>query len=139
MKVICSEFIVKPFISGFLATFAFHQGLFSVFYLLGLNAQPPYNLMPTAPFGVPSVLSLAFFGGLWGILIWQAVRSRASKIQLVGSVILGAIGPTAVAFLVVFPLKGIEVDARFIPAGLLLNAAWGLGLWLFMRLFRNVA
>ncbi|MCB0420549.1 MAG: hypothetical protein KDD61_06120, partial [Bdellovibrionales bacterium] len=47
---------------------------------------------------------------------------------------MGALGPTIVAFFVVFPIKGVDVPISFFPVGLLLNGAWGFGLWIFMSL-----
>lgn len=57
---------LKAFIAAFLATLIFHQGLFGLFYLADILPKAPYNMTPTGPLGVPSVLSLALWGGLWG-------------------------------------------------------------------------
>ena len=84
------------------------------------------------PLGVPSVLSLAFFGGLWGMLLWLFVGRLAGVKFWLGHVLVGAIGPTAVAMLVVFPLKGLEASAQTWVGGLLLNGFWGLGVAVFM-------
>jgi hypothetical protein len=46
---------------------------------------------------------------------------------------LRAFGPTLVAMLIVFPMKGLPVSASLFAMGLLLNAFWGLGLWLLMQ------
>lgn len=124
---------VLAFSGGFLSTLLFHQGLVGLFYAMGLAPMAPFNMTPTAPLGVPSVISLAFFGGLWGMLVWAFVRNAPERKKIIRSVAYGAIGPTAVAFLVVFPLKGVTVPLAFIPFGLVLNGAWGLGLWLFMK------
>jgi len=56
-------------------------------------------------------------------------------------IVLGAVGPSLVALLVVFPLKGQPVAGGGKPAiiagALLLNGMWGLGVALLMRLFRG--
>lgn len=124
----------KAFISGFLATLIFHQGLFGVFYLIGMVPMAPFNMSPVAPFGVPSVLSLAFFGGLWGIVLWALLGRSGKPVFWMGNVIVGAIAPTAVAMLVVFPIKGWEVSAQTWTGGLMLNGFWGLGVALFLIL-----
>ena len=112
---------LKAFVSGLLATLIFHQGLFAVFYFV-------------PPLGIPAVFSLAFFGGLWGIVLW-AILGRFGGFKFwLGNVIVGAIGPTAVAMLVVFPLKGIAVTAQTWVGGLILNGFWGLGVALFLVL-----
>lgn len=125
---------LKAFVSGFLATLIFHQGLFAVFYFAGAVGSPPFNLTPVPPLGVPSVISLAFFGGLWGIVIWALIGRMKSLGFWSLSIILGAIGPTAVAMLVVFPMKGIEVTAQTWVGGVVLNGFWGLGLAIFLTL-----
>jgi len=129
---------VKAFVAGFLATLIFHQGVFALFYLAGSVQQPPFDMAPTDPLGVPQVLSLAFWGGLWGIVIWWLIRGMESIGYWVSAMLLGAIGPSAVALFVVFPIKGMGVaggwDPKIIVGALILNAAWGLGLALVMRL-----
>jgi len=87
---------IKAFVAGFLATLIFHQGLFALFYLAGVVPAAPFNLTPVPPLGVPSVVSLAFFGGLWGVAIWAIAGRLNGALYWLGHVILGAIGPTAV-------------------------------------------
>lgn len=127
---------IKSFLAGFLSTLVFHQGLLGTFYLLKIAPIAPFNMTPVPPLGVPSVLSTAFFGGLWGFVIYLLIKSSSGKSFWLKGIIYGAIGPTAVALLVVFPLKGIEVKPVFIVFGLLLNAAWGLGNNVFLKLFK---
>lgn len=129
----------KAFVAGFLATLIFHQGVFGLLHLAGWIASPPFNMTPTEPLAVPQVLSLAFWGGVWGIAIWLLIRRLRSAAYWLGAVVLGAIGPSLVALFVVFPLKGMAMAGGWSPGiligALLLNGAWGLGLALFMRLF----
>ena len=94
----------------------------------------PFNMAPTKPFGVPAVVSLAFFGGLWGVVIAKLVMKSSPAKQLMKWIIYGAIGPTAIAIVLVFPLKGIHFNPRIVPAGLLLNGVWGLGCYLIMQI-----
>lgn len=125
---------IKAFVAGFLATLIFHQGLFAVFYLAGAVPAAPFNLTPVPPLGVPSVISLAFFGGLWGVAIWAIAGRLKGALYWLGHVILGAVGPTAVAMLIVFPMKGLAVSAQTWVGGLILNGFWGLGVAVFMVL-----
>ncbi|WP_417566675.1 hypothetical protein [Marinobacter sp.] len=129
----------KAFVSGFFATLVFHQGLLALFWLAGIVPMAPFNLSPAPPLGVPAVVSLAFFGGLWGMVLWLILGRLAGVKFWLGHVIVGAIGPTAVAMLVVFPLKGIDVSAQTWVGGLLLNGFWGLGVAAFMRLMGTKA
>jgi hypothetical protein len=125
---------VTVFAAGFLATLLFHQGVFALLYGVGIVPMPPFNLEPTEPLGVPSVLSLAFWGGLWALPVWAAVQRRPADRQLWPTVGLGAVGPSLVAYFVVFPIKGIELPfLLFLPIALLLNGAWGFGVWWLVR------
>ena len=127
---------LKAFVGGFLATLLFHQTLFGALYFAGLAPAPPFNLNPVAPLGVPAVLSLSFFGGLWGVVLWAIIgRFYAAKYWAL-AVLIGAIGPTAVAMLLVFPMKGIDVSMQTWVAGLVLNGFWGFGTALLMKLFK---
>ncbi len=127
---------VRAFVAGFLSTLVFHQGVFAIFHLLGF-LPAPYSLASTAPLGVPAVISLAFWGGVWGIPIWYLMRHATHAAYWIRAILFGAIGPTVVALLVVWPLKGrpfaADWDVKVWVLGLILNGAWGLGLALFMR------
>ena len=129
----------KSFLAGFLSTLVFHQGLLALLVAGGMTTRKPWGMAPTPPLGVPAVLSLAFFGGLWGILLWEIVRNRTGAAKWVAALVLGAVAPTLVALFVVFPLKGLAVGGGWKPdivvGALLLNGAWGLGVVVFMRLF----
>ena len=129
----------KAFLAGFLSTLVFHQGVLALLHGFRMTPRNPWVMTPTPPMGVPSVLSLAFWGGLWGIALWLMIRRTAGSKYWLLSVVLGAILPTLVAFFVVFPMKGQPVGGGWKPdliiGALLLNGAWGFGVALFMRLF----
>lgn len=124
---------LKAFVAGFIATLVFHQGLFTLFHAAGMVPVSAYNMTPTAPMGVPAVLSLAFWGGVWGWPVAWLIRNDRGALYWLKAIVLGAIGPTAVAMLLVFPLKGLPVEAKTVVGALLLNGAWGLGVGLWMR------
>ena len=126
----------KAFIAGFLATLVFHQGLLALLYASSIVPVAPFNMDPTSPLGVPKVISLAFWGGLWGLPIWYLIKTSTGRAFWLKSLIYGAIGPTAVALLVVFPVKDLPVKAAMIPIGLILNGGWGIGTSLLMRAMR---
>ncbi len=125
---------LKAFPAGFIATLVFHQGVFAILHYAGILPYAPFNMKATPPLGVPAVISLAFFGGLWGIPIWLMVKNATGAMYWIKVIAFGAIGPTAVAMGVVMPLKGVPFNPTFLVFGLILNAAWGLGLGLLMRL-----
>lgn len=128
---------LRAFTSGFVATLVFHQGVWSLLFMAGA-VPPPYNMTPTPPFGVPQVISLAFWGGVWGLSIWALLRAHNGVAYWARALVFGALGPSLLALAVVFPLKGQAFmaawDIKIIVGALILNAAWGVGLAAFMRL-----
>ena len=132
---------VKAFIAGFLSTLVFHQGLLALFYLAGAFPRVPYDLAAVPPLGIPAVISLAFWGGVWGAAIWPLLKNATAAVYWLRALVIGAIGPSAVALFIVFPLKGMLIaaggDPKLIVGALILNAAWGLGMALLMRLMRR--
>jgi hypothetical protein len=131
---------VLAFVAGFLSTLVFHQGLLAAFRAAGATEETPYSLKRTAPLGVPEVLSLAAWGGVWGVLLWLGLRAVGGGWPYWAlAVVAGAIGPTLVALLVVFPLKGRPQAAgglaTLVGGALVLNGAWGFGVALLMKLF----
>lgn len=133
--------IVKWFIAGFIATLIFHQGLLGLLYLAGISPRAPFNLAATAPLGIPQVLSLAFWGGVWAVALAPLLANLTASRWWLGWMVAGAIGPSAVALFIVFPLKGMPMaggwDPKLIIGALLLNGAWGLGCAVALRLMRS--
>ena len=134
---------VLAFLAGFGSTLLFHQGLLFLLHRAGASPRPAYAMAPAPPFGVPQVLSLAFWGGVWAMaLLPLLARWQGSWRELVAWLVAGAIGPTLVALLVVMPLKGMRVagggNPKLIVGALLLNGAWGIGTALLLRLLRRL-
>ncbi len=129
---------LKSFIAGFLATLTFHQGLVAVLAATGVIGASAYNLSPTEPLGVPAVISLAFWGGVWGIVLWLLVRPSRGAMRWFWAAVVGAIGPTAVALLVVLPLKGVDVGLGMVPIGMVFNGVWGVGTLLLLNALRRI-
>lgn len=128
----------RAFLAGFVATLVFHQGVLWLLYQAGTVGRAPWNMAPVPPFGVSAVISLAFWGGLWGIVLWLLVRRFTGVTRWVAAVGLGALLPSLVALAIVFPLKGGAFfaggDPKILVGALLLNGAWGLGVVLLMHL-----
>jgi hypothetical protein len=134
---------LKAFLAGFFSTLIFHQGLLAILHAAGATPRAAYSLDPVRPLGVPAVLSLAFWGGVWGILLWLVIAGAQGPRYWLLALLLGAVAPSAVALLVVLPLKGQPAGGGWKPAviigALLLNGAWGLGVAALMRLFHRSA
>ncbi|MGH8456038.1 MAG: hypothetical protein ACRETW_11465 [Stenotrophobium sp.] len=129
---------LKAFIAGFVSTLVFHQGLLGLLHLAGITPFAPYSMTATGPLHVPQVISLSFWGGVWGIVLWLLIANARGAVYWSRAAIIGAIGPSVVAWFVVMPLKGMGMaggwNPHIIAGALLLNAAWGLGVALIMRL-----
>ena len=131
--------ILKSFVAGFISTLIFHQGLFHLLYLAGKIPKPAWDMTAVAPMNVPAVISLAFWGGVWGVALGLMIRKQKNARQWLLAIILGALLPSIVALLIVFPLKGAAFAANWDPkmwiGAFLLNGAWGLGVLLIMKAF----
>lgn len=121
---------VRWFGAGALAVPLFHQVLLLILNAIGWVDRRPFTLSPTEPFGIPQVVSLSFWGGVWGIVlgfVLARIHERAKYWAV--ALIFGAVAPTLVAIAVVAPLKGqpVVLDPKMILIGLLVNGAWGIG------------
>jgi len=128
---------LKLFVAGFLATLVFHQGLMAVLHAAGISPRAAWNLTAVPPLGVPQVVSLAFWGGLWAIAIALGMRVSGLSGTWVW-VLAGALLPSIVALGLVMPMKGIPVDGKIVVGALLLNAAWGWGVAICLQLMTRI-
>ncbi len=128
---------VKAFIAGFVSTLVFHQGVLALLHAADPKVPAPFNMAATAPLHVPAVISLAFWGGVWGIVLWLLIRNLAGAQHWIAAIAIGALGPSVIAWFVVMPLKGLGMmggwDPKIFVGALILNAAWGVGVALIMR------
>ncbi len=128
----------KAFLAGALAVLVFQLGLAAMLTLAGLAPFPIYPMTPVPPFGVPQSLNWAFWGGLWGLVLFFVLRGRDGVGYWLTAILFGAIVVSAVLFFVVLPLKGQPVafgyDMKLWSLVGSLHAAFGLGFAVFMRL-----
>jgi hypothetical protein len=131
---------IFAFLSGVIAVFVFHQGVLSVLYAVGFTARAPFPMQPTKPFGLPVIWSLAFWGGVWGLIFAAVDRGFPRGVRYwIWTLVFGALAPTLVAWFLVAALKGQPLGGGWkgsaMITGLLVNGAWGLGTALFLRAF----
>jgi hypothetical protein len=137
--------VVAGFVAGFVAVLLFHQGMATILNAAHFGTIKEFPTGLTHPFGVPKIWSLAFWGGIWGIvfaLIFFRFREGAG--YWVGALVFGAIAPSLVAWLVVAPLHGQPAGhgwhAVGVITGLLVNGAWGIGTaWILRRMTQPLA
>lgn len=128
------------FIAGFIATLVFHQIGLLLLHFAGMTPAMPYNMRPVPPLHVPQFVSLAFWGGVWGVVfvLAESAIARSPGGYWVGAIVFGAVFPTVFSWLVVAPLKGLPLGYGFRFPGLLVgpivNGLWGLGTAVFLQL-----
>jgi hypothetical protein len=127
------------FIAGFLATLIFHQLTLALLWFIKLAPFAPFPMSPTKPFGVPALFSLAFWGGIWGMVFALVHGYFPARFGYwLTSFLFGAFFPSLVALLVVLPLKNKPMGGGWSPALLitafLVNGAWGVGTGLILKL-----
>src|SRR5262249_33285115 len=92
---------------------------------------PPYPTRGVPPFGVPLIIDLCFWGGLWGAVFGLVIpRMPASSPMWVRGLVLGIMA--ALVGLFVVPLvKGLPVAggwaAMSFVRSFLINGFWGIG------------
>lgn len=122
---------IMGFIAGMIATLTVHQ--FALWLLRQAAIAPfgPYNMATTQPFGIPAVFSLAFWGGIWGV-IFALIQGRFPQDgrHWITAFAFGAVFPSLVALLVVLPLKGRPMGGgwhwQLLLTAFLINGVWGL-------------
>jgi hypothetical protein len=134
--------LVFGFIAGALAVLAFHQGMVLVLHLMGQIPNFPWSLRPIAPFGVPAIVNQMFWGGLWGVGFAVLGAKIPLSSDLGRGVVYGLLGPWLLGNGILVPLaKSGNLLFGFNPQnmwrGALIGAAFGLGLAVFMRVFRG--
>lgn len=131
--------VLRAFVAGALATLVVHQPLVALLGTLGVTPWVPYDLTPTAPLGIPGVVSASLWAGAWGVVLLLVVlaRVRWPRGEAARAATWGALLPTLFAALVVVPLEGRTDTTNglvLLAAGLLVNAAWGVATWAIARL-----
>jgi hypothetical protein len=127
------------FIAGFISVLVFHQLMLALLHAGGVTPATPYAARPVPPFGLPQVLSSAFWGGVWGV-VFALVEPRFPRGAgyWIAAFLFGALALSLVAWFIVAPLKAAPVAGGWQPAAmataLLVNGAWGLGTALLLRL-----
>jgi hypothetical protein len=126
------------FAAAALSVLTFHQGIWALlYYAAGLMPRAPFPMQPVPPFGVPQIVSLAFWGGLYGAVfaLLLPVLPRA-PLWLLG-LGLGLVA-VLVGWFVVAPLRGQPVAGGFVPVrmlvSVLINGGWGVGVGLILSL-----
>jgi hypothetical protein len=127
------------FVAAAISVITFHQWMWAALHFLnlpGLGMPAPYPMGPTPPWGVPRVIDLAFWGGLYGIVFGLALPKLRPPYWLVG-LGLGIIA-ALVGMFIVAPLKGLPIAGGWQLTSwvrsFLINGSWGIGVGLILPL-----
>ncbi|MBM3547032.1 MAG: hypothetical protein FJX54_08765 [Alphaproteobacteria bacterium] len=137
--------LLLGFVAGFISVLTFHQGTIGLAHLIGLAPNPPYNMRPVPPLGVPQFISLSFWGGVWlTVFALAATRltepMRSGRNFLIAGLIFGAVVITLFNWFILAPMRGQPLGNGFVPAnmirGMIYNGIFGLGgaIWMTVGL-----
>jgi hypothetical protein len=128
------------FTVGALAILTFHQGMWEALHLFKipkLIMPVAYPLVRIAPFGLPHIVSLCLWGGLYGAAFGFLMPRFALPLWACG-LILGAIAAVVEMAVITF-LAGMPIGAGWTKQiwirTVLLNEVWGLGVGMLTPLF----
>src|SRR5260370_39868223 len=96
---------LKAFIAGFVSTLVFHQGVLWMLYAGEVSPRAPWNMTPVPPLNAPAVISLAFWGGVWGIALWALIRASRGGAYWTKALVIGALAPSLVTWFVGMRMK----------------------------------
>jgi hypothetical protein len=134
--------VIVGFLAGALSVLVFHQLGFWVAKELGLLNAQLYSMRPVPPWDVPTIVSQAFWGGLWGIAAACLVTRLPGVLKgVLGWMLFAGIVVTLVNWFIVLPLKGAPVGGGFRMNALavvpVVYVVWGFGMWLIAGLLRT--
>ena len=119
----------KGFVAGAIATLVFHQAFIWLLSFFLPFPFKPWN-MAINSYGVPSVLALTFWGGVWGIPLCLLVAPMLRIPALLTGAVLGGVLPSVWGWTVLAAMKGQPMFAggkpNVILMVLLINAVWGI-------------
>jgi hypothetical protein len=127
------------FILAAISVLIFHQAMWELLHVLavpGLTMPPPYPTDPIAPFSVPRIVNLCFWGGVWGAVFGAIWRGKTGNLWWAG-LILGAAAALTGLFIVP-AIKGLPMGGLVFMSwirSLLINGFWGLGVGLLFMAY----
>jgi hypothetical protein len=134
--------VVVGFLAGALSVLVFHQLGFWLSSKILHTGFTLYNMSPVPRWGVPTIVSLTFWGGMWGIAAAFLVpRMPGALGGVLGWILFAVIIVTLVNWFVVLPIKGQPMGGGFrlpnVVVAPIVYGLWGFGMWLFARLLRT--
>ena len=133
--------VIVGFVAGALSVLVFHQLGFWLSNELGYTRAALYNMRGVPPWGVPTIVSSAFWGGLWGIVAAFLVpRLPGALGGVLGWILFAAVIVAIVNWTVVLPIKSGRFNMPGLPIIVVLPLVyglWGFGMWLIAGAMRS--
>jgi hypothetical protein len=124
------------FLAAAISVVTLQQGMVEALHLVGLVTLTPYRVSPIPPFGIPAIVNLCFWDGLYGVVFGLLLPRFTLPVWLCG-LITGMIA-ALVGMFVLAALKGVPIASGWqvwpITRSLLVHGTWGLGLGLILPL-----
>jgi hypothetical protein len=123
-------------VAGAVSVLIFHQTTLQIFFWLGFAPQAAFRSAHVPPFNMPMVLSITFWGAVYGGLFGLLLPRLRGPIWLNG--LLLGLCAMLIAWFVFLPLNGkpIAFDWHALPMlrSFIAYAMWGLGVGIFLPL-----
>ncbi len=123
-------------IAGAVSVLVFHQSTLQLFFWLGLAPQAAFRVAVVPPFHAPMMLSITFWGAVYGGLYGLLAPRRAAPMLV--KALLAGLFAMLMGWFVVRPLAGHPIAFGWQMGPLLRSAAacfmWGLGITLILPL-----
>jgi hypothetical protein len=135
--------LVFGFIAAALAVIVFHQGMILLLHLAGFLPNFPWSMKPT-PNGIPTLLNLMFWGGVWGVIYAAIMPLVPISATWLRGLAFGIAGPWLLgnALLVPFFKKlpyFFNMDPQRMVLAALINGCFGIGVALIYAALKKRA
>lgn len=133
-----SKRVILGLIAGAVAVLVFHQTTLQILFWCGMAPQAAFRVANVAPFDAPMVVSITFWGAVYGGL-YGAALPHLPRLTIARALMAGVFA-LLMSWFVVRPLAGHAIAFGWQTAPMLRSAVaalmWGLGLTLIMPLLR---
>lgn len=123
-------------IAGAISVLVFHQTILQLFFWFGLAPQAAFRVAVVPPFNAPMVVSITFWGAVYGGLFGLAMPRLPRQLLLRGA--LAGIFAMLMSWFIVRPLAGHPVAFGWQASSMLRSSAacfmWGIGITLILPL-----
>jgi hypothetical protein len=130
------------FLAAALSVAIFHQGMVGLLHLAGIVPRAPWQFGPVPPLGVPALLNICFWGGLYGALFGLLLPKLPRAPMWLLGFGLGVLA-AMVGWFVVAPIKGLPMAGGFVPARMLtsiaINGSFGIGVGIILPMLLRAA